>query len=350
MNQSAFSHHIHCAGATVCLLLMALLAAFFSSCSDEVLNPDGTVGTPGGPLVLGTEPPTAESGLPSPDTGHLTLSGTDPLENAEHRLYVDFLNTGASDCILVRMDEIVMLIDTADKDDYEAIAACLDGYGITSIDYLIITHFDNDHIGSAARLLADYPVTEMYMPDYVRESNLYRSMMAQLEDEDCRTRVHRMFEADEDIDLGYGRVWINSTAMTGYEPGQSLGADEDNKNNEENNFSLITSVTFGQITLLLTGDAEGERMEEFLPLCVDKGFSTYTLIKVPHHGRSDDKGLLTALGTLMPRYCVVCTGSASDVAGAVNTKMRAIGAGRYYTYDGRITFYTDGSSVWMTQT
>ena len=63
----------------------------------------------------------------------------------------------------------------------------------------------------------------------------------------------------------------------------------------KNNFSLVTAVTFGNIKLIFGGDAEGERMTEYLPLAEARGFTSCTLFKIPHHGALADRGLLEAI-------------------------------------------------------
>ncbi len=65
-------------------------------------------------------------------------------------LKLTFLDTGKSDCIVIEAGESVVLNDTADADDVAAICAYLDERGTTWIEYLILSHFDKDHIGGAA--------------------------------------------------------------------------------------------------------------------------------------------------------------------------------------------------------
>ena len=343
----------------LCLSLLLLLSAL-AGCSDQVLNPDGTIGTAGGKgtsvLELNTDP------IQTPDgdsTLRLETESTapiisiddpdgDPYAQDPHAMYVDFLNTGSSDAILLRMDGKVILVDTGESDDATTIRNTLKKYGITTIDILIITHYDNDHIGAAVSVLDAYPVGTVYMPDYIRSSSLYRKLTEKL-DALTGTEIRRLYNEHVDLDLGYGKLWINATALAGYEAGVTVGSDENNPDTEENNFSLITSVTFGNVSLLLAGDAERLRMEEFNALAAERGIVKYSLIKIPHHGVSADKELLSALDRFLPRYCVVCTDSASSVDKSLETKMKAVGAGRYYTCDGTVLFSTNGSTMTVRQ-
>lgn len=362
-------------GRTVAWLMMAMSLLcgllWLSACSDAVLEPDGSISYPGNTLrietesvfrpesssreTVGGEPETnpplilVPGGDTSADTtgAQLVLPSTDADSGSDRSFYMEFLNTGKSDCILIIVEGKCILIDTADKNDASLICGTLDGHGITHIDYLILTHFDNDHIGSAAIVLDRYTVGEVYMPDYVRDSKLYRQMEAALTTaEGAGSAVHRLYAQDVELTLGAGSLWINATAMVGYEPGQTLGADEDNDRNEENNFSLITALRYEDTTAIFCGDAEKERMAEYLPLAQARGLTSCTLLKIPHHGSSSSTALSDAVRAWKPRVCVVCTDAEENVAAAVVTSMRAVGAGAYFTYRGTICFAADGTVVY----
>ena len=336
------STHITITLRGVALLLAALLALCLVGCSDQVYDPtqgtlilnEGTGQNSGnGNLELPTEPPTGSV---------IVMPSVDPFENSPHVLRADFLDTGDSDAILLRLDEVVILMDTGEADDYPIISQKLTEYGITTIDYLIISHYDNDHIGTVSQVLQSYTVKEMYMPDYVRDSRLYRHMMATLEVMPA-VQVHRPTE-DVRIDLPYGSLWINPTAL--YESGVTLGSDESHAL-EENNYSLITSVYFGDVSILLAGDAEQDRITEFMELVGSE--LAYDVIKIPHHGGYDK-----ALGNLLrenvgARYCMVHVGSQGLVDASLVTAMRTSGAAAKFTYEGNIAFATDGVSMTVEQ-
>ncbi len=330
----------------LCLLAFSLLISATTACSDEIWDPTGTLvlnegtGTrsPGsGPLEL----PTETTGI-----GSIVIPSADPFENAAHVLRVDFLNTGNADAILLRADDMVILVDTGETDDIGKLRDALGKHNIRRIDTLIITHYDNDHIGTAAQLAREYEIGAVYMPDYIRDSRLYRTMVETLSV--LEVPMHRLTQS-ADLAIPNGQITIHPTAL--YEPGHILGSD-DSHALEENNYSLITTVRFGDIRLLLTGDAERERIEEFSAALA--AGETFDLIKTPHHG-GYDKGLGDLLRTLGTgnggklRYCVVSVGDASLVEASLVTAMRAAGAGAYYTYSGDIRFATDGVTMTMEQ-
>lgn len=326
-----------------CILAAALLSLCLLGCSGEIYDPaqgslsinEGNENSNGnGNLELPTEPPTGSV---------IQIPTTDPFEDSPHVLRADFLNTGNSDAILLRLDETVILVDTGEADDYPVISRKLSEYGITAIDYLIISHFDNDHIGTVSQVLQNYTVKNLYMPDYVRDSNLYRRMMSTLKVMTGVT-VHRPTE-DVRIDLPYGSLWINPTKL--YEPGVTLGSDESHAL-EENNYSLITSVYFGDVSILLAGDAEQDRITEFMGL-LDEGKLAYDVIKIPHHGGFDDAVRNLLHGNLGGRYCMVHVGSKSLVKASLETAMRTSGAAAKFTYNGDIAFATDGVSMTVNQ-
>ena len=77
---------------------------------------------------------------------------------------LDILDTGKSDCIIVCMDGVTVVNDAADEDDFDSICAALERRGVQRIDYLVLSHYDKDHIGSAAALVRAYPVGQILGP------------------------------------------------------------------------------------------------------------------------------------------------------------------------------------------
>lgn len=330
-----------------CILAAALLSLCLVGCSGEIYDPtqgslsinEGNENSNGnGNLELPTEPPTGSS---------IVITPVDPFENAEHILRADVLNVGDADATLLRLDDTVILIDTGEANDYHVISSKLNECGISTIDYLIISHYDNDHIGAVSQILQNYTVKQVYMPDYIRKSSLYSRMMTTLDALSGKTAVRRLHNEDVRIELSFGSLWINATGL--YQAGQELGSD-DSHALDENNYSLITSVYFGDTALLFAGDAENDRIKEFSNRLSDEECA-YDFIKIPHHGGYDKE-----LGNFLrrnqgTRYFAVCVSSDTNptVKGELVTAMRHAGAPAYYTCKGHISYATDGKTMLIEQ-
>lgn len=186
--------------------------------------------------------------------------------NEHPEFQITFYDTGKSDCILMELGDTIVMNDTADEDDYEKIQDSLNQKGIDTIDYLIISHFDKDHIGSAAQLIKNNQVKCVLLPDYQKDSNCYQNMMSTIE------RKHIKMEVLKDhyeIKMDKGVVTVNAPHLLEY--------------NDENNYSLIVTLTYKDVALLFMGDALNERTNEFLEDSIL--FSNcFDLIKMPHHG------------------------------------------------------------------
>lgn len=260
----------------------------------------------------------------------LFLTGCGGEKESGASLRMTFLDTGKSDCILIEAGESIVVNDTADADDAEAICTFLDEQGKTQIVYLILSHFDKDHIGSAADLILKYEVGCVLMPDYEEDSAAYLALMQALEETGTESRRLREAYAFslEGVDF-----YVDAPRESVYE--------------NDNNYSLITCVTNGQNRFLLAGDAKKLRIEEFLDTREAKG--RYDLIKMPHHGNYT-KNLETLFATARPRYAVL---TADPERLRVEEKtvalLDAYGCEVYYTDEGTVTAVSDGETVRVSQ-
>ena len=77
---------------------------------------------------------------------------------------VTFLNVGQGSSLLIRapFNTQNILIDTGKEKKYRNLQTYLDSKSITSIDHLIITHYDEDHSGNIGHLVKDYDVKQIH--------------------------------------------------------------------------------------------------------------------------------------------------------------------------------------------
>ena len=77
---------------------------------------------------------------------------------------VTFLNVGQGSSLLIRapFNTQNILIDTGKEKKYRNLQTYLDSKSITSIDHLIITHYDEDHSGNIGHLVKDYDIKQIH--------------------------------------------------------------------------------------------------------------------------------------------------------------------------------------------
>ena len=239
-----------------------------------------------------------------------------------------FLNVGKADCIIVQMDEVNILCDTGKSESSNKIISVLTEYGIERIDYMILTHFDKDHIGSAGVLIRNYDVGTVYAPDTSADSDAYERLVNALTAKKAQLTV-----LTENVVIGTanGSVKIYAPHESDYE--------------SDNAYSLITAITYKGKSMLLTGDATKKRLSEFLS--EDTGIS-YDVIKFPHHGEYT-KSLLALLSRADARYGIItCASDKATVEEKAEKAAEQYEVELFYTCDGDVVFgYEDGEGFYI---
>ncbi len=238
----------------------------------------------------------------------------------------EILSTGKSDCAVMTMDGLVILSDTADEDDYPAIAARLRDIGAARIDYIILSHYDKDHIGAAARLIREFEVGTVLRPDYVEESAEYFALIKA--EAASGTRVEILTE-DYCIRTDNGLITVDP-------PDGDYGDD--------NNNSMLTTVTYKGRKALFAGDARKKRMEEFLrtaPGDID-------FIKLPHHG-DGNKALYSLLRGCAPKWAVATVSEAEVLEPELTELLDNLNVTLYRTCEGPVSIVWEGESFSVRQ-
>lgn len=219
---------------------------------------------------------TQQSNIPDSGNNKIHASEDSDIESSEFQntkesekiseLDITFLDVGKADCIIIQDSGSVVMIDTAEEENYSDIDAFLENEGIKEIDYLIITHYDKDHIGGASQLIENYSIKNIIQPNYDKDSKSVEAYESSLEIANIDPMLLK-----ENITF----------SLPDYEltllPSETIYKDD-------NNNSIISTITYEEKHLLFMGDAKEERITEFLEYNTD----TYDLIKMPHHGNYND--------------------------------------------------------------
>jgi beta-lactamase superfamily II metal-dependent hydrolase len=241
-------------------------------------------------------------------------------------LKVTFIDVGKADAIVLQSETGTVVIDTGEKGDGKKIANILDESETTAIDYLIITHFDKDHVGGAAKLINNYEIRNILTPDYEGTSDEYEKY--------CKVLAEKNIQPTKlTADMNFS---LDDVKFTVYAPKKTFYGEDD-----ENDFSLVTKVVHHNNTLLFTGDAMEQRLDEIMDI------GKCTLLKVPYHGRKLDN-LDIFLSKVKPKYAVVCT-SSSEFSGKTQDLLKAMKIKTYATcFDGDIAAVSNGGSIEFT--
>ena len=254
------------------------------------------------------------------------LSGcAKPAQQAGPVLTVCGFSLGKADAFLFTVDGTSFLIDTGEKGDGKTILARLQELGFTSLDYLLITHFDKDHVGGAARVLNDFDVKHVLQSNSPKDGEQYEKYLKALQ----AKSIEPVTVTDVTV------IELGGVTYTVYPP-QQTAYDEDASNNS----SLIVAVEYGQTRMLFTGDAEQARLTEFCALQT----GTFSLVKMPHHGSYYD-ALPALLDAAQPEYAVVTDSAEEPWDDQTRTLLSRRNITTYLTRSAPVIITTDGETL-----
>ena len=248
-------------------------------------------------------------------------------------LTVTLLKVGKADAIIALSGTHALLIDAGEEDDGEEIVEYLRNNGISEIDFMIITHFDQDHVGGADTVVEKLKINNVYLPDYEGTHTEYTDFLVSLEQSSAS--VHKLRKPEsfyfEDV-----KILIDPPAS--YEIA--------NPNSDyDNNFSLITTMIHGNNRLIFTGDAEKQRIKEWMH---SENARKCNFLKVPHHGIYN-KELKPLFETLHPDISVVCSSKKNPADSKTLDLLHSYCPIVYETKNGDVMIISDGQKLESSQ-
>ncbi len=224
---------------------------------------------------------------------------TSPSPKAKKELQVYFVDVeGGQATLFVTPAGQSLLIDTGwpgnDGRDADRIVAAAKKAGVSKINYVLITHFHNDHVGGLPQLVARIPVEAFIDHGDNRESGdaptdqgwkAYQNLLA--------TGKFKRITAKPGDALPVQGIQATVVSSDGALIGAPLpGAGQDNascKDSEqrpgdqtENPLSLGTLITFGKLKLLDLGDLTWDK--EMQLMCPINKLGKIDVYIVSHHG------------------------------------------------------------------
>ena len=240
-------------------------------------------------------------------------------------------DVGKGDAFLLQAPDYAVMIDTGYQNDGKSLTKKLMKNGVSTINALIITHFDKDHVGGAAKIIGSLKVEQIYVPDYVSELDEYKEFKEAADKSSAKLNV---MKAAENTSWEAGELKFRL-----YAPNDTFYGK-----NEENDYSLALYIQHGANTFLFPGDAENTRMEEIIKL----GLGAVTFLKFPYHGNYLKKTELF-LDAYAPKYTIVTSSSKEPADPSTVETLQKRGVEAYYMQNGDVTVVSDGKTLTCTQ-
>ena len=243
-----------------------------------------------------------------------------PTAQEEPRLAIGFLDVGQGDATIILSPEGRIALVDGGRSPY-AVAERLLDMGVDTIDLMVATHADADHIGGLEGVLQRISVGAFLDNGTPHTTATYRGLLDGVEESDVT------YLAATARTVALGRVTIRvlpppSDATT------------------QNSASVGLVVEYGAFRALLVGDAEREELAHFQRL----GVPRVSVLEAAHHGSRN--GVTPAwISATAPRAVVISVGP-DNAYGHPDAW-----ALRYYGTRGRPIFRTDlHGDVWVTAT
>lgn len=253
--------------------------------------------------------------------------------NASSLLKVYFIDVGQGSAILVQSNDKNTLIDTGDEKYYNKLDAFLSNNQINSIDQIVLTHNDPDHVGNVDRLIKTRKVGTVIQSKYGYKKNAATKDVKELNAAISKYHIKTVkVKKGNKIDFGCG---IKGEVLSPWKNYKKI-----------NQTSLVIKLVYGKYSYLFTGDIYSSNEKELIKKYNVKS----TVLQIPHHGSytSSSEAFLKKVNA---KYAVISCGKNNPYHHPRPEAMKRIkkyisNKNLYRTdQDGTILFINDGKKL-----
>ena len=295
----------------LCMCLTACTATNQATSTSEKSQSDTTSGEA---VQSGQE----EKAAKAPDTS-----------KPEGTLEVHYIDVGQGDATLIKCGSHAMLIDGGNNNKGTTVQLYLKKQGVESLDYVIGTLPDADHIGGLDVIVYKYNCDTVIMPDYEKDTKTYQELVDVIHDKNMKITYPVV---GEQYALGEAKFTIIAPNSNSY-------------GGNANDYSVAILLEYGKNRFLFTGDAEETSEAEMLTNGIDISADVY---KVAHHG-SRSASTQEFLNAVHPKYAVISCGEGNSYGhphAEVLNRLRSMGVEVFRTDEqGSIIASSDGENI-----
>lgn len=229
----------------------------------------------------------AQAETPEPGSVNPNAEVPDTFPDEDTALEVHVLNVGQGLSVFLDCGDETLLYDGGDRSTSSFVVSYLQKQGIDRLDYVVVSHYDADHLAGVIGALNVFEVGTLIAPDYQTDTKLFSSFQQTVQDKELSVTSPVPGDA---YSFGTGEFQILAPLGPSYE--------------NENDYSIVLRVCLGESSLLLTGDAtensEAEMLEHGAELQSD-------VLVVGHHGSAGSTSP-EFLEAVAPSYAVISCG------------------------------------------
>lgn len=227
-------------------------------------------------------------------------------------LKIHFIDVGQGDSMLVRTPyKKSILIDgggTESKTFDTGIRTVLPfilSKQITKLDYVLISHFDSDHVGGILSILQKIKVDEVIIAKQKQTSENFISFLKIVDEKNIKVKVVEKGDRIElEKNLYIDILWPQEKQIT---------------ENPLNNNAVVAKLVYRNFSMLLTGDIEELAEKEILELYGQNNILKSDILKVAHHG-SKTSSTKEFLKKVNPKIALIGVGE-NNVFGHPNNEV-----------------------------
>lgn len=197
---------------------------------------------------------------------------------------VHFIDVGQGDSILIQTPgNKTILVDGGPQEAGKKVTSYLQDLEIDTIDLVIATHPDFDHIGGLIPIMKNFKVKQIIDNGKFHLTKTYAQYMNEIRKQDIPKKVAKEGQ----------KIKLDSKLKI-----EVLNAYESQKNNNQS--AIVLKISYKDIDFLLMSDVEMEQEKKL----IKKSNIQSEIIKVAHHG-SDTSTSLPFLKHVSPKVAIL---------------------------------------------
>ena len=244
------------------------------------------------------------------------------------KLKVHFIDVGQGSATLFESNGKFMLMDGGESDASSKVVSYLKKQGVKSLEYIVVSHYDSDHLNGVVGALNVFRVKKVIGPDYETDSRVYTSFVQALNTKGIKRispKVGKKYK------LGKAKFTIIAPNSKNY--------------SDENDASVSIRLVNGKNRFVVTGDATYNSEYEMLENGQNLSCDVYV---AGHHGSSMSSSE-KFLQAMKPQYTVISCGednSYGHPSQSTMSRLKAIGTKVFRTDEqGTIVATSNGKKI-----